>query len=92
MIIMKLFGLANGQSTPFDGDYLADFDFEAANGRGEITMAGFDITKAKKFANMAEAFTFYNTQPKCCPIRPDGKPNKPLTATNWSFETIQERS
>ena len=85
MIVMKLFGAANGQPTPFDGQYLKAFDFEAEGGRGLIDMTP-DVNQARMFNDMAAALYFYNRQPKIKPFREDGMRNRPLTATNWSFE------
>lgn len=73
--------------TPYDGQYLRDFDFEAGDGRGEVTMTT-NIKKAKRFKNGMEAFQFYRRQPECKPIREDGEPNRPLTATNWEFRAV----
>lgn len=87
--VMKLWGAADGSPTPGDGQYLKDFDFEADAGRGEITLTA-DIKQAKRFGQMADAIEFYRTSPKCKPLRPDGRPNRPLTATNWEFLTAPE--
>lgn len=86
--VMKDFGRANGQKGGTYGQYLADFDFEAHDGIGEITMTKY-LTEAKIFPGLMEAFAFYKTVPKCKPIREDGQPNRPLTATNWQFEPIE---
>ncbi|APZ81802.1 hypothetical protein vBEliSR6L_37 [Erythrobacter phage vB_EliS_R6L] len=75
------------QATPYDGQYLRDFDFEAHDGVGEIAMTP-DIQQAKQFADLAEAVEYRSRTPKCRPRRADGKPNRPLTATNWEMRTI----
>lgn len=82
-IKMQLWGSPHGP-TEFDGEYLLDMDFEAHDGLGELTTTP-DVAKAKWFADMADALEFWGRSPKCRPIRPDGKPNRPLTATNWEF-------
>jgi hypothetical protein len=82
--VMILRGTADGGRTPYDGQYLKDFDFEAANGQGEITMTP-DLGQAKRFPNFMAAITYRNTVPKCRPLRPDLQPNRPLTATNWEI-------
>lgn len=81
--VMQLWGSPQGP-TPYDGQYLRDFDFEAADGRGEILMTP-KIEEAKRFADLAEAIAYRQRCPVCRPIREDGQPNRPLTATNWSF-------
>lgn len=90
-VVMRLWGQPTGLGqivpTPFDGQYLKAFDFEAHDGQGLIDMTA-DPAEAKRFADMAEAIAFYQRSPVCRPLRPDGKPNRPLTATNWEFLTI----
>lgn len=86
-VVMILSGMPDGRSTGRDGQYLRDFDFEAGDGRGMIALTS-DIKKAKRFRNGMDAFQFYQRTPQCKPIREDGKPNRPLTATNWEFKTI----
>ncbi len=80
---MRLWEMPSGQ-TPEGGQYLRDFDFEAHNGRGEITLTR-DAAEAMRFPDSAAAFAYYRRSPECRPIRADGKPNRPLTATNWEF-------
>ncbi len=85
-IVMRLVGAPSGP-TGWDGCFLVGFDFEAAGGIGEIEMAS-DIADARRFADMAEAIAFYRQSPQCRPLRPDGKPNRPLTATHWEFRLV----
>lgn len=85
-VVLKSFGTAHGDMR-YAGQYLQAFDFEAGNGRGLIDMTS-DIQKAKVFADMTEAFEFYRHVPKCKPWREDGKPNRPLTASNWEFKAV----
>lgn len=69
------------------GLWLEDCDFEAHKGRGQAWLTR-DKTKAKRFAEKGDAFEFWTTVPKRMPRRPDGKPNKPLTA--YSVEILPE--
>jgi hypothetical protein len=86
-LVMILRGDAFGRPTGHDGEYLRDFDFEAYGGVGLIDVTP-DITKAKQFADLAEALEFRNRQPRCAPTREDGKPNRPLSATTWEFKPL----
>lgn len=86
-VVMKMWGTANGGPTPYDGQFLKAFDFEAHDGIGEITMTT-DIAEAMQFPSMVEQFEFYRTVPKCKPIREDGRPNRPMTASNWEIITV----
>jgi len=63
------------------GDYLEWADPDANNGMGDDRWTS-DIDKAKKFATFADATACWQAQSAVNPIRPDGKPNRPLTA--WS--------
>lgn len=93
-VVMRLWGDGRGNPTPHDGEFLADFDFEAHGGVGEIVTTP-DPASAKQFPTMAEAFEFYKRSPECKPTRADGKPNRPLTSTNWELLPLskaQERA
>lgn len=82
-------GFANGVPCPHEGEYLKAFDFEAYDGQGygEFTKK---IDEAKRFKDAAEAWSFWTTVPATRPLRPDGKPNKPLTALTIAIEPIPE--
>lgn len=90
MIILKLMGLADGRATKYDGWYLKSFDFEAYDGRGadEFTQSP---DEALAFPDLAAALEFRHRQPECMPLRPDGLPNRPMTACNWMTEIIADR-
>lgn len=81
-VVMVLRGQANGQSTPYDGQFLKAFDFEAEGGRGMIDMTP-DPEQAMRFDDVGAAIAFRNRSPECKPLRDDGLPNRPLTATHW---------
>lgn len=89
MIVMKIWGDALGNTTPFDGEYIRSMDFEAHDGRGHLITTA-DRDKAMKFKDLGEWFEFWKTSPKCHPVRlSDGKPNRPLTAYNVTTETVE---
>lgn len=88
-VVMVLVGSPHGP-TEFDGQYLEDFDFEAHGGRGEITTTP-DLARAKRFRDVLDAIAYRNTVPKCRPLRPDGRPNRPLTATHWEVFDPEKR-
>ena len=80
-VIMQLMGVApNGRPPPVP-TYVKDVDFDADEGRGRITMTQ-QLAEAKRFDGPAEALEYYKTPSKVVPLRPDGKPNRPLTAYN----------
>lgn len=92
--VIKILGWANGALCPHINQYVETFDHDAHDGAGygEFTP---DIDKAMKFKSAAEAMQFWNKQSTARPLRPDGKPNKPLTAahceiTNADDGTVDE--
>lgn len=85
MTVMKAVGFANGKHCPHAGQYLEFFDFDRFDGEGfgQFTK---DRSKALTFANPGEALKFWKTTSKVRPRRPDGKPNRPLTALSVTLE------
>lgn len=90
MKVIQLLGYASGGASPVDGQYVVDYDPTWIN---DVTRdsAGWalmvktlrttlDINKAKKFADAGDALLYWKMQSPNRPLRPDGKPNRPLTA------------
>jgi hypothetical protein len=81
MHVMRIVGTVRGVPTEFDGKYLVEYEVPAMDFQGNyhggklITTA--DISKARRFQSAAEALELWRTE---CGVRPDGKPNRPLTA------------
>ena len=81
-MIIKLIGLINGGSTPFDGQYLVEYDptRQGVDPNGDPMYAHIvctpDPAKALQltFAEAAELWQ------KSAGTRWDGKPNRPITA------------
>jgi hypothetical protein len=69
--------------------YLATYDPEARDGRGDATWTT-DRAKARRFADLRAAMECWRQVPKARPVRPDGKPNRPLTAFTVTFETVTD--
>ena len=59
--------------------YLEAFDVDAAGGRGFSALTA-DPAKAITWPDMADVLAAWKTQSTVLPLRPDGKPNRPLTA------------
>ena len=79
--------LATLTSEVVKGHYLQWSDPDAKGGRGDERWTG-DIKKAKHFATFAEAMDCWTAQSTKRPYRPDGRPNKPLTAFSISVEEV----
>lgn len=71
-------GLADGRAMN-DGEYLESYDPDAMNGRGIMKWTK-DKSKAIKFKDAGEAWQLWGRVSLKKPKRPDGKPNRPLTA------------
>jgi len=72
--------------TFFDPDGGPD-DVEYPTG---IVVTSADASKALRFASMEEATAFWRQQSTRTPLRPDGKPNRPLTAYTVTIRKIEE--
>lgn len=78
---MMAVGFANGDPCPFMGQFLKSMNFEAHNGIGEAVFTD-NIAEAMTFEDQIALFEYWKTVPQCRPLRPDGKPNRPLTCTS----------
>lgn len=88
-------GLISGFRTAFDGQWLAEYDPER---NGVDPVGGFpmnahivttdDPRKALAFEDVAAAWETWTRQCKRTPLRPDGKPNRPLTAFTVAIERL----
>jgi hypothetical protein len=71
--------------------WIKDIDFDGEDG------GHFDLTtdknRTKKFDTQEETLSYWNTQSKVFPLRPDGEPNRPLTALSCAvYELKEEKS
>ncbi len=82
-------GVVHGGGRDPSGQYLRDYDPEAHGGMGEARWTA-DPAKARVFASFGEAFECWRQVPRSRPRRPDGKPNRPLTAYTVRFEHAPE--
>jgi hypothetical protein len=90
--IMKLYSLAHEPNTLYPNKFLKSFDPDGNNGRGEYDTAR-DLSEAQLFITAKDAINLWQTVSKLRPFRPDGEPNKPLTAFNieiLEIESLQE--
>lgn len=82
--VMKAYGTDSMGNTA-DGVYVMSYDLEAFGGRGEVSFTT-DKQSAMQFKDATEAFNVWRSQSKTRPTRPDGRPNRPLTALTIEFE------
>jgi hypothetical protein len=88
MIVLRIIGDASGEPSSFDGQYLKAFDADRNfyNGHIEVTP---DKAHALLFNDVGEAFNCWKRQSRTLPLRPDGNPNRPLTAFSATFESAE---
>jgi hypothetical protein len=89
---IRLFELAiPGRPTPHDGNFVVEFRPGAMDRHGAlhggILRTSRDPADALSFPSALEAFEFWR---QANGLRPDGKPNRPLTAWTIEFEPVQE--
>ena len=84
-IVIRIIANAAGLPCPDAGRYVRDMDFNAYNGIGHLQTTP-QRAKALQFDSIVDAYAYYGRQSKVNPIRPDGKPNRPLTAYTISIE------
>lgn len=69
------------------GRWLVSWDFEAREGRGDGQFSE-DRSLAMKFDSVMELLEFWKTQCTSVPKRPDGRPNRSLTA--YTVQPVRE--
>ena len=83
--IIRLIALANGEPSPIDGQYVVDYDPSRdgtdTNGNpiGCYLVTDANPMRARQYS-VSEALETWNKVDIRNPTRPDGRPNKPLTA------------
>lgn len=85
--VIYLASPAIGGASDLDGKYVKDYDPNARDGRGTVKGTA-DSADALKFETAGDALAFWHQTSTVRPLRPDGKPNKPLTA--YHVEILDE--
>jgi hypothetical protein len=87
MVGLKIIGLIAGGPTPFDGEWLSEYDpdrdsTEPTTGAPMVAHVRTtpDPAKALAFESAVDAMNEWKRVSKSAPVRPDGQPNRPLTA------------
>lgn len=80
--------------TPVAGQYLTYFDPNAHEPErlyptGEVRFT-HSARRALRFATLEEALTFWRQPSTVVPVRPDGAPNRPLTAFTVEIVSIDD--
>lgn len=78
MYLIQSLGLATGEPM-YMGEFLSFWDPDGNNGRGLFVWTP-DPNRAQRFTSQSEALKEYRLTSPSRPIRPDGAPNRPMTA------------
>jgi hypothetical protein len=89
--VIRNLGLAGRGPAEDDGYLLESYDPDAFGGRGYATWTA-DLAKAMRFATSVEAFELWRAKSTVRPVRPDGAPNRPLTAHTVEVITVEAAS
>ena len=88
--LMRIVGLMGGMRTIHDGQFVQEYDpnrnDESDRPHTVYLTTTLNLLEAKKFDNVAAALEFWKLTDERCPLRPDGEPNRPLTA--FSVEVV----
>ena len=83
--VMVLVEHATGGELPA-GQYLSSYDADAVGDRGiKMTTREAD---AMRFRTLEDALQCWKRQSRTRPWRPDGRPNRPLTAYTVTFKKV----
>jgi hypothetical protein len=91
-VVLRVVGDAYGTDTPHAGRLIAWYNPDTPYGTLELVTTS-DPKEAKVFAEEVEALEYWRQISAVEPLRPDGKPNRPLTALTvniLSLERAQE--
>lgn len=70
------------------GEWVKRYDPEAYDGQGDVETTS-DPAQALVFPSHREAWDCWRQVPRNRPVRPDGKPNRPLTAFTVTIEKVE---
>jgi len=86
-VVIQVVSDANGNRTPHDGNYIVAWNPHTKFGICEVTSTD-DISKAHHFDNESQAHWHWTTTSNIQPVRPDGRPNRPLTGLTIALVRI----
>jgi hypothetical protein len=77
--VLVCHGDAIGGHLELEGQYLAAVDYDGNDGRGTFVWTT-ELDEAIHFDGFASAIDAWRRPSRLRPLRPDGRPNRPLTA------------
>ena len=88
MLVIKIVQAAAGFSSDHAGQYIRSFVPDTDEYGQGVLVTTANLDDALKFETWPAAFEFWKQQSRRCPLRMDGKPNRPLTAFTVTIEPI----
>ena len=79
--------VAISDGTPVQA-WLVECDVNARGGRGYAAFTS-DVAQAMTFPSLQEALEYWRRPSTVTPLRPDGRPNRPLTAYTVELQPIE---
>jgi hypothetical protein len=94
--IIQCKGFADGRRSSIDKQFMVSFDHDYANFEDGMLRLGDgkfspDMDEAKRFPDAESALDFWRKQSTKHPLRPDGKPNRPMTGMNVAPIWVPDR-
>lgn len=86
-VIVMVVGNSGGGTTPHDGRYVVHWDPHTEYGILKLT-SSVQRGLARRFASAEQVLKEWRTISKHHPVRPDGKPNRPLSGITISVEPL----
>jgi hypothetical protein len=77
--LIQIVGVASGEPSDADGGYVKHYDPSGNEGRGDLVLTRHR-GQAKRYPSKAAAMDEWKRVSATHPTRPDGKPNRPLSA------------
>lgn len=96
-VVIRLIGLATGQPSPLDGQYVTDYDpcrdGTAPNGAAMYAYLTStpDRDQARRYQDLVAAWNELGRVDQRQPVRPDGKPNRPIGAYSVAIEPAADQ-
>jgi hypothetical protein len=90
--VMRVIEVPGLLAVPGDptGMFVVDCDVDAYGGRGDAALTD-DVYAARRFDSPSDALLFYRRVSNVRPVRPDGHPNRPLTAFTIEVLALPQR-
>lgn len=87
--VIRIIAYADGRPDPDGQTYVRTFDPNQRAGRG-LLIKTRNVNLAKWFDSPEAAWAYWRQRSRVKPFRPDGQPNRPLTAYTVVVQAVAE--